>query len=190
MTTALIVVDLQNDFGNPEGSLFCPGGEELAEGINHLLAEDWDYRVFTRDFHPPETPHFQEYGGSWPPHCIGGTWGAEYVDDLNTNEWLDKETSYEVLKGGGGADGYSAFSVRDENGTQKATDLHDWLMGREVTDITVVGIATDVCVRETCIDGLRNQYKVHLLSHLCAPVTPEGEKVALRDLKELGVDVH
>src|SRR5512136_2750129 len=83
--TALIVVDVQNDFADPEGSLYVAGGEEVVAFANRqiLAARDADATVaYTQDWHPPMTPHFKKDGGIWPTHCVMGTWGAEFHPDL------------------------------------------------------------------------------------------------------------
>nr|MBA2312969.1 isochorismatase family protein [Actinomycetota bacterium] len=77
---ALIVVDVQNDFARPEGALYVSGGEDIVAVINEEIREALEAGalvVYTQEWHPPETPHFQAQGGLWPAHCVQGTWGSE-----------------------------------------------------------------------------------------------------------------
>ena len=108
LTTALLVVDVQNDFADPNGSLYVKGGEEIIPLINREIdrARAAGAPIFyTQDWHPESTPHFQKDGGIWPVHCVMGTWGAEFHPDLNA-------VGPVVRKGSHGEDGYSGFSMR------------------------------------------------------------------------------
>ena len=108
-TTALLVVDLQNDFADPAGGLYVKGGEEVVRpvGVEVGAAQNAGAAVvYTQDWHPATTPHFEKDGGVWPVHCVHDTWGAELHPDLLVQGPV-------VRKGTSGEDGYSAFSVRD-----------------------------------------------------------------------------
>ncbi|HEY3265089.1 MAG TPA: isochorismatase family protein, partial [Actinomycetota bacterium] len=111
--TALLVVDVQNDFADPSGSLSVAGGEEVLEPLDaEIRAAEKGHAlvVYTQDWHPEHTPHFRQDGGIWPVHCVGGSWGAELHPGL-------RMVPGEVIhKGEDGRDGYSAFSVRDPRG--------------------------------------------------------------------------
>src|SRR5687768_13194743 len=101
--TALVVVDVQNDFAHPDGSLYVQGARDVVIEVNRQVARAKAAGApvfYTRDWHPPSTPHFVDEGGIWPVHCVRGTWGAEPHPDLV----VDGEV---VLKGTGGEDGYS-----------------------------------------------------------------------------------
>ena len=152
--TALLVVDVQNDFADPRGSLYVPGGQEIVEPINEQIraAETAGIAFFyTQDWHPPSTPHFQKDGGIWPVHCVQGTWGAEFHPDL-----LVPAHAPVVRKGSGGEDGYSAFSVRDPlSGDVSSTRLGELLGERGVKRVVIAGLATDYCVKETGLDAVR-----------------------------------
>ncbi|HEU5003017.1 MAG TPA: isochorismatase family protein [Actinomycetota bacterium] len=152
-TTALIVVDVQNDFADPRGSLSVPGGEQALGAINRELAEAraaGAFVVFTQDWHPPVTPHFASDGGTWPEHCIGGSWGAELHRDLAA---LPDEPR--IRKGVGGEDGYSGFTVADPTGGQRSpTGLEDLLRDNGIAQVVVVGLATDYCVKATALDAV------------------------------------
>jgi nicotinamidase/pyrazinamidase len=151
--TALIVVDVQNDFADSRGSLAVRGGEQVVEPIN---GEIDDARaagavvVYTQDWHPEHTPHFLQDGGIWPVHCVAGSWGAELHPELVVVEGPT------IHKGEDGRDGYSAFSVRDPvGGETEPTRLERVLRERNIERIVVAGLATDYCVVESVLDGRR-----------------------------------
>src|SRR6187431_2065833 len=144
-TTALLVVDVQNDFADPAGSLYVKGGEEVVPFINAEIAAAQTAGspiVYTQDWHPPSTPHFQKDGGIWPVHCVRDTWGAEFVPGLEVRGRV-------IRKGTGGEDGYSGFSVRDpRSGERSATALENELRSRGARRVVIAGLATDYCVVE------------------------------------------
>jgi nicotinamidase/pyrazinamidase len=150
--TALIVVDVQNDFADPNGSLYVSGGEEVVPLINEETERARAAGatvVYTQDWHPETTPHFEKDGGIWPVHCVAQTWGAEFHPDLR----VDGPT---IRKGSGGEDGYSGFSVRDpKSGERHGTELDGLLRQRGIDRVVVVGLATDYCVKETALDATR-----------------------------------
>jgi len=152
--TALLVVDVQNDFADPKGSLSVRGAEPIIPTINDAIrgAEAAGSPViYTQDWHPPATPHFQKDGGIWPVHCVQGTWGAEFHPDL-----LVLPDALIVRKGSGGEDGYSAFSVRDPiSGDVQRTRLGELLHERGIERVVIAGLATDYCVKESGLDAIR-----------------------------------
>ncbi len=160
-TTALIVVDVQNDFTDPNGSLYVAGGETTVPFINEQITAATHAGatiVYTRDWHPESTPHFAKDGGIWPVHCVGETWGSEFHPDLTV-------VGGEVKKGTSGEDGYSGFTVRDpETGVESSTGLQDLLAGERITDVVVLGLATDYCVKETALDAIRLGFSTTLLA--------------------------
>ena len=149
--TALIVVDVQNDFADPGGSLHVPGGEDVVEPIDALVTvalEAGAMVVYTQDWHPPVTPHFAKDGGVWPDHCVQGTWGAELHPGLRVRGPI-------VRKGANGEDGYSGFTMRDPvTGQTIATQLDGLLREGGVGRVVVTGLATDHCVQATVLDAL------------------------------------
>jgi nicotinamidase/pyrazinamidase len=159
-STALIVVDVQNDFADPNGSLYVREGEAVVPLINAEIERaraSGAAVVYTQDWHPEVTPHFDKDGGVWPVHCVMDTWGAEFHPDLLVAGEV-------VRKGSGGEDGYSGFSVRDpESGSVEATALESILRRREVGRVVVVGLATDYCVKETAVDALRRRFQTSVL---------------------------
>ena len=160
--TALVVVDVQNDFADPSCSLYVDEGEQVVPVVNAEIAQALAAGaliVYTQDWHPPETPHFKKDGGIWPAHCVEDTWGAEFHPDLLLGE------GEIVRKGHEGGDGYSAFSVRDpKTGHTWSTALERILKDREIARIVVVGLATDFCVVETVSDARVLQFPVQVIS--------------------------
>lgn len=147
MPRALVVVDFQNDF-TPGGALAVRDGDEIAGPINSLVAtEEFDLVVATRDWHPPEHRSFAEHGGPWPVHCVQGTDGAELhpaLDPAQVDVIVDKGQDLDT-------EGYSGF---------EATDLAALLRARGVDEVTIVGLATDYCVKHTALDALREGFRV------------------------------
>lgn len=160
--TALVVVDVQNDFADPKGNLYVKGGEEIVAFINNQIAAARSAGalvVFTQDWHPDSTPHFEKDGGDWPVHCVGGTWGAELHPDLDAGPDEPR-----VRKGTAGEDGYSGFTVADpETGEKSSTDLESLLEKRGVEKAVVIGLATDYCVKATAIDSANKGFQTTVL---------------------------
>lgn len=159
--TALIVVDVQNDFADPQGSLYVAGGEATVPFINDQVAAARAADaivVYTQDWHPASTPHFANDGGIWPSHCVGDTRGAELHPDLVVS-------GRRVRKGTGGEDGYSGFTVRDpQSGERSPTELEDLLREGNIARVVIVGLATDYCVKETAIDAARLGFTATVLA--------------------------
>lgn len=164
--TALVVVDVQNDFADPSGSLYVPGGEDVIGFINteiEAASSQGATVVYSQDWHPESTPHFQKDGGIWPVHCVAETEGAAFYPDL---EVIDGAVF--IKKGVGGEDGYSAFHLRDPvTGEESSTGLAEKLEGIE--SVAVVGLALDYCVKETALDAAR-LYRTTLLADGTSPV--------------------
>ncbi len=178
MGHALIIVDFQNDF-TPGGALAVSGGDEIAGTVNRLAGSgDFDLVVATRDWHPPDHGSFEEQGGPWPPHCVQGTEGAQLhpaLDQALVDRVIDKGMAVD-------ADGYSAF---------EATELERLLRERDVDRLTVVGLATDYCVKNTAIDAAREGFDVSVDREGIRAVEVEagdGER-ALDEMRDAGVRV-
>jgi nicotinamidase/pyrazinamidase len=158
--TALLVVDLQNDFADPKGSLYVRGGDEVVPLANREIgraAAAGAKVVYTQDWHPETTPHFAKDGGIWPVHCVRDTWGAQFHPELHVEGPV-------VRKGRGGEDGYSGFSMRHPiSGEATPTELETVLRRGGVSRLVICGLATDYCVKETAIDGLAKGFEVHVL---------------------------
>jgi nicotinamidase/pyrazinamidase len=185
---ALIVVDLQNDFATPEGSLYVRGGEDIVGPVNEEVAAAaaaGSPVYWTQDWHPEATPHFMTSGGIWPPHCVAGTPGAEFHPDATV-------TGEVVRKGVDGADGYSGFSTRDpRSGERASTVLGDRLAAEGVHELVVVGLAGDYCVKETALDGRRLGLDVTVPLRLTRFVNlaPGDDAAAIAELRAAGVEV-
>lgn len=186
--TALVVVDVQNDFAHPSGSLYVPGGEEVVPLIDREIEAALAAGalvVYTQDWHPPSTPHFQKDGGIWPVHCVQDTWGAAFHPDLRVEGPV-------VRKGADGRDGYSGFSVRDpRSGETEATELERILRERGVERLVVCGLATDYCVLETVLDARRLGFPTTVLREAIRAVDlqpGDGER-ALERMREAGAEI-
>lgn len=186
--TALLVIDVQNDFADPNGSLSVAGGEALIPSINREITMATSAEalvVATQDWHPESTPHFQKDGGIWPVHCVGGTWGAELHPGLRIAADAPR-----IHKGTGGEDGYSGFTMRDTaTGTVIPTELDDLLHEHGVRQVRVCGLATDYCVRATALDAVRLGYATTLLTAAIAAVNldrDDGER-AIAEMADAGV---
>ena len=185
--TALVVVDVQNDFTDPDGGLYVRGGEDIVDAVNVEVAAAQNAGgtvVYTQDWHPKSTPHFTKDGGIWPVHCVGGTWGAEFFPNLIVHGPV-------VRKGTGGEDGYSGFSVRDPvSGVASQTQLQS-LLPPEVRRLVIVGLAGDYCVKETALDGLRLGYEVvaPLVLTRFVNLEPGDDERTISELREAGVTV-
>jgi nicotinamidase/pyrazinamidase len=190
-TTALVVVDVQNDFADPAGSLSVPGAEAAIPFINDEISRAGNAGatiVYTRDWHPATTPHFQKDGGVWPVHCVSDTWGAEFHPGLVVHD-----DAVFVKKGTGGEDGYSGFSMRRPDGTgdRIPTGLEEALRSRDIRRIVLAGFATDYCVRETGIDGITLGFEVGVLVDgvRAVDLEPGDGDAALRALGAAGAAV-
>ncbi|MFN2532252.1 MAG: nicotinamidase [Pyrinomonadaceae bacterium] len=176
---ALIVVDVQNDFC-PGGALAVAHGDQVVEPLNKLtdqfLAEGAP--VFkSRDWHPPQTKHFKDFGGTWPVHCVQGTRGAEFHPQLKDDSRIQI-----ISKGLGDTDCYSAF---DE------TDLEQQLRRTGVEEVWVGGLATDYCVKNTVLDALKKGFCVKALENAMRAVELEpgdGER-AIEEMRKAGAEI-
>ena len=187
--TALIVVDVQNDFADPAGSLSVREGHLIVPVVNAEISKavaGGTSVLYTQDWHPEHTPHFAQDGGIWPVHCVQGSWGSAFHPDL------DVESGQVVHKGVDGRDGYSAFSVRDpESGEVDDTVLHEMLQEDGTERLVICGLATDYCVLETVLDARMRGYPVQVIGSGTRPVDREpgdGER-ALARMRDAGADV-
>lgn len=182
MATALIVVDVQNDFCEG-GALGVDGGSAVAHRIAALLAEargGYPLVVATRDAHVDPGDHFSnspDFVDSWPPHCLVGTPGQEL------HPALAEVTFDEVFDKGAHSAAYSGF----EGASSTGEGLASWLRSHDVTHVDVVGIATDHCVRATAADAAREGFATRVLVDLTAAVDPSSVEGVLAVLAELGV---
>jgi nicotinamidase/pyrazinamidase len=176
---ALIVIDYQNDFAHPEGALSVKGGENIAARINELARSGgYDLVVATRDWHPADHNSFEERGGIWPVHCVQGSSGAELhpsLDQAEVDIVFDKGQDQAT-------DGYSAFET---------PELGELLRDRGIDNITVVGLATDYCVKNTVLDGVKEGFGVRVDSQAVRGVDVNAGDAdrALDEMREAGAQI-
>lgn len=188
MHRALIVVDVQNDFCEG-GSLAVAGGADVAAAITDLIGEaqaGYRHVVATRDHHVDPGDHFSEHPDfehSWPAHCVAGTEGVGFHPNFAPE--VASGAIDAVFDKGAHAAAYSGFEGLDENGV----GLARWLRDRDVTEVDVVGIATDHCVRATALDAVREGFTTHVLLDLTAGVAAATTGQALEELRGAGVEL-
>jgi nicotinamidase/pyrazinamidase len=188
--TALVVVDVQNDFADPAGSLSVAGGDIIVGTVDReieMAVNNGALIVATQDWHPPVTAHFAKDGGIWPVHCVANTWGAA----LHPGVALPDEAP-RVRKGANGEDGYSGFTMRDPvSGETTATELEGILRDAGTERVVVVGLATDYCVKATALDALRLGFETAVLSDAVAAVdlVPGDGERALDEMRDAGVAI-
>lgn len=208
---ALLVVDVQNDFC-PGGSLGVEGGHEVAAAIAVHLREVaskrvYDLVVFSKDWHEADStngghialaPDQPDFKNSWPPHCIQGTQGAEWHPEIQkVYEELKNSHLVPVIKGMGCA-AYSAFegTVLEKDGLTLEPGLLDrypgvetlcgYLRMMDIEQLTVVGIATDHCVKASTLDGLTHGFQVVVLPEMCVGVDKIASAEALQEMHMSG----
>ena len=182
MTRALIIVDVQNDFCEG-GSLPVTGGAAVAAGVSLVLergGDRWDHVVATKDWHIDPGNHFSDhpdYLDTWPAHCVVGSGGADFHPALVTDR------VEEVFHKGEHKAAYSGFEGHSESGET----LADWLRSRSVTEVELVGIATDHCVRATALDARREGFDTTVLLNLTAGVAQGTTDAALEEFRTASV---
>lgn len=194
---ALIVIDIQNDFCE-SGALAVPDASSIISGINDLSSR-FDCVVLTQDWHPPDHSSFasqyrdktpysmttMHYGEQtlWPDHCVQGTTGAAFHDGLHLShaDMIIRKGFHQHI------DSYSAFF---ENDRKTATGLEGYLRSRGMTALTIVGLATDFCVRFSAEDAARLGFDVTVNLELCRGIDLQGSmKEALESLRSHGVSL-
>jgi nicotinamidase/pyrazinamidase len=198
MTTAtiraLVVVDVQGDFCEG-GSLAVPGGAAVAARISDelhdasWLAANYQVVVATRDWHIDPGGHFAvdadpDYDDTWPVHCAAGTLGSDYHRDIEAA--IAAFADAEFLKGHFAA-AYSGFEgIKSDDAT---CHLDAYLRAMGVTDVDVVGIATEKCVAATATDAARNGYRTRVLTSLCASLSPSSAEQTHHQLADAGIEI-
>jgi nicotinamidase/pyrazinamidase len=178
MARALIVVDYQNDF-NPGGALAVADGDAIAGRINELAGSgDYDLVVATRDWHPADHGSFADQGGPWPVHCVQDTEGAQLhpaLEQAHIDVVVDKGQDPAT-------EGYSGFD---------GTNLAGLLRERDVDQVTVVGLATDYCVKQTALEALQEGFAVIVDSTAVrgVEVSPGDSERALGEMREAGANI-
>lgn len=182
---ALLLVDPQNDFC-PGGSLPVPDGDQVMRLLNDWssAADRAGVPIFiSRDWHPPRTTHFKEFGGVWPPHCVAGTPGADFHRDLRV-----PSSATIISKGmGESEDAYSAFQARDDNGRL----LAELLKSQAIQHLYVMGLATDYCVKASALGGLDNGFKVTVVADGMRAVNlqPLDGDEAIKEMRAAGAEI-
>jgi nicotinamidase/pyrazinamidase len=184
--TALLIVDVQNDFADPRGSLSVRGGDAIVPIVSaaaRAAAEAGAFVAYTQDWHPATTPHFAKDGGIWPVHCVAGTWGAWLHPDLVV-------VGPSIRKGSNGEDGYSGFTMRDPvTGGTMPTQLEGILRDHSIERVVIGGLATDYCVKATALDAVRLGFETTVLDDAIAAVDLEpgdGDR-AIDEMRAAGV---
>lgn len=186
MKTALIVVDVQNDFCEG-GSLAVTGGAEAAHRISTEVATrpTYDLIVTTRDAHIDPGDHFAlegtdpNYVTTWPAHCVQGTPGFEFHPNLKISSSAD-------FQKGAHTAAYSGFEGTDPT---SRLDLETYLRQNDITNVDIVGIAGDHCVRATALDAQRLGFQTRVLTEYSPGVDPEATRKTWLELEDAGVDV-
>ena len=187
MSTALFIVDVQNDF-TEGGARGVDGGDAAAERITRFLeahAGDYSVIVASRDWHDGDNDnggHFHpepDFVDSWPVHCVSGTEGAEYDPGLDT-----AAVTHHVKKGQG-VPAYSLFEGMTDDGVTVAHLLEE----HGVVDVDVTGLATDYCVRASALDAIEHGRHVRILTDLVAGVAPESSEASLAELAHAGAEL-
>jgi nicotinamidase/pyrazinamidase len=180
-----VIVDVQNDFCEG-GSLAVAGGAEVARAISGYLASSehggYAHIVATQDHHVDPGSHFSadpDFVGTWPPHCVAGTPGADFHPALDTNQ------IEAVFRKGARSAAYSGFEGADADGTP----LGAWLRDRGVTAVDIAGVATDHCVRATATDAATAGFATRVLLGLTAGVAPDTVSAALDEMRTAGVEL-
>lgn len=190
MTRALLVIDVQVDFCEG-GALACSGGASVARAISeHILANraHYDHVIASRDWHTPNSDndgHFPgpgskpDFVNNWPLHCIAGEVGADYHSNLDTS-LIDIH-----IKKGQNANGYSIFDGVDEAGVS-FTEL---VRNLGISEVDVVGIATDYCVRASSLDSREHGLQVRVITSLTAGVDSKSTENAIDEMVDAGIEV-
>jgi nicotinamidase/pyrazinamidase len=189
MAKALFIIDVQNDFIEG-GALGVTGGTAVAEGISRLLAthpDTYEFVIASRDWHDAENDnggHFAtteapDFVTTWPVHCVAGTYGAEYHDELTT-----RAIDHHVRKG----QGEPAYSIY-EGTTEEGGTVHELLDANGVTEVDIAGLATDYCVRASALDALAHGRRVRIITDLVAGVSPDASRAAIAELAHAGADL-
>jgi nicotinamidase/pyrazinamidase len=179
---------MQNDFAAPDGNLYVRGGEDVLDGVNAEVAAAVGAGspvFYTQDWHPDTTPHFVDFGGVWPVHCVHDTAGAALHPRLTVAGRV-------IRKGTDGADGYSGFSVRDPtSGARRDTELGGALRDAGVSSVVVVGLAGDYCVKDTALDAVAAGFEaaVPLALTRFVNVQPGDDEAAVAAMRTAGVVV-
>jgi nicotinamidase/pyrazinamidase len=199
---ALVLVDIQNDF-LPGGALAVSDGDAILPVVNRLLqlkGKVFDHVIATQDWHPKKhrsfaSQHSKRSPGDlvllngldqvlWPDHCVQGSYGAEFASGWQTHlidRVIQKGTDTEI-------DSYSGFF---DNGKRKSTGLADYLQQKKLTDLYVLGLATDYCVKFTALDAVSLGFRTYVVEDGCRGVNlhPNDSKDSIELMRKAGVKI-
>ncbi|HET9202380.1 MAG TPA: isochorismatase family protein [Acidimicrobiia bacterium] len=186
-TTALVIVDVQNDFADPDGSLFVEGAESVVPRVNIEIMRAQSagaFVAYSQDWHPASAPEMATDGTARPVHCVQDTWGAELHPGLEVAGPV-------VRRGARGEDGYSAFTMRDpDTGEDVATPLHAMLEEMDVQRVVVVGLTLEDAVKATALESAR-KYITSVVSEACVAIDrePGDGRRAIQEMRDAGVTI-
>ncbi len=172
--SALIVVDMQNDFIN--GALAIKDADKIIEPINKCIRafKENGLKIFaTRDWHPRDHISFKEEGGPWPAHCVQNTHGAEFHKDLELSNAIIISKGFNKDK-----EAYSGF---------EGTDLKAILDSMNIKRLFITGVATDYCVKNTALDALKHNFETYLIKDCIKGIDKEEE--AIKEMQKYGVKI-
>lgn len=196
--TALLLVDIQNDF-LPGGALAVHEGDQILPIVNQLLEKEFDFIIATKDWHPINhgsfaSTHHKQPGERillnnleqilWPIHCVQHTPGAEFAAKLNSakiDKIFYKGTDQNI-------DSYSAFF---DNEHRKSTGLAEFLREKKVRDIFIAGLATDYCVKYSALDGAKLGFNIFVVADACKGVNlqPNDTTNAINEMQQAGAKI-
>ena len=181
---ALVVVDVQNDFCE-RGALMVPGADAVLPAVNeyirYFVARDLAV-ILSRDWHPADSRHFQEFGGKWPVHCVRGSWGAEFHPRL-----LIPASAVVVSKGmRRTSHGYSVFDGFDSTGHSFAEIIEEY----RVNELWLAGLATDYCIRSSALDARERGLRVRLLLDAMRGVSSRSTACAIEQMRAAGIELQ
>jgi len=182
MKSALLIVDLQNDFCT--GNLIVPGALNVIPKINEIIAnEHFDMIIFSKDYHPINHCSFIEQGGEWEPHCIIDTSGAELTTKLKCNK------NYEIVTKGSiiNYDSYSAFYNAEQ--IKKENNLRELLTVNDINTLYICGVAIEYCVFFTVMDAIKFGYDVYFINNASAGINNDNIKTSIEKMKYFGAKV-
>ncbi len=188
----LVVVDLQNDFAHPGGALYVKDGETIIDGIIELIQSgDYDFIVTIQDWHPENHYSFKENDGQWPRHCIQHSWGAQIISHLLVPlASLAQEHRYVAI--------FKGTDSRKRNDYSGFSGLDPWdrtplaiLLKNGITDVDIVGLALDFCVKYTAIDAVMLGFKTRVLLKYTKAVNlkPNDDQKAIKEMKQAGIEI-
>ncbi len=165
----IVVVDMQNDFANPAGSLYVPSTQNIIPIIKKLIEHTHNHGIplaFTQDWHREDDISFEENGGVWKKHCIQNTWGAEIISELGIHEgdYIIKKQTYDAF-----------FD----------TPFDWWLRQKNIDELLFCGTVSNICVLESLSGAAKRGYKVGIIEDACAPLDKEGQNILIYQVKNV-----